>query len=138
MKEDEVPQDVSPNYGGQRKLFYAVDERGDYNGVRSAGWEVETAATQAAIDAVNRQRDDAWARARRGDTAPLEFHMYRRRMDLALLAQTSGVWQWRIRRHFNPRRFARLSPRLLSRYADALGLTIEEIRRLPDNPDTML
>ncbi len=137
MKKEEVPQDPSPNYGGQRKLFYAVDERGDYGGVHSAGWEVETAATQAAIDAVNRQRDDAWARARRGDTAPLEFHMYRRRMDLALLAQTSGLWQWRIRRHFDPRRFARLSPRLLARYAEALGLSVAELQSLPDSSETI-
>ena len=132
-----MPQDLSPNYGGQRKLFYAVDERGDYGGVHSAGWEVETAATQAAIDAVNRQRDDAWIRASRGDTAPLEFHMYRRRMDLALLSQTSGLWQWRIRRHLDPRRFAQLSPRLLARYADALGLTIAELQSLPDSPETI-
>ncbi len=132
-----MPQDLSPTYGGQRKLFYAVDERGDYGGVHSDGWEVETAATQAAIDAVNRLRDDAWARARHGETSPLEFHMYRRRMDLALLAQTSGVWQWRIRRHFDPRRFARLSPRLLARYAEALGLTLAELQSLPASSETL-
>jgi hypothetical protein len=52
-------------------------------------------------------------------------------MDVALLSQVSGIWQWRIRRHFNPQRFAQLSPRLLARYAEALGLTPEQLQTRP-------
>ena len=66
-----------------------------------------------------------------GRTSPLEFHMYDRRMDLALLGQTTGLWRWRIRRHFRPEIFARLKPALLARYADALGLSVDTLRRLP-------
>jgi hypothetical protein len=51
-------------------------------------------------------------------------------MDLALLAQTTGLWRWRIRRHFRPQVFARLSPALRRRYADALGLSLEALGRI--------
>ena len=45
MKVDEVPQETALTYGGVRKLLYAGEERGDYAGVNSAGWEPETYAT---------------------------------------------------------------------------------------------
>lgn len=134
MKQSEVPQDVSPVYIGQRRLLYAVDEQGNYGEAHSAGWEVETEATMAAVREIERQRDDAWVRARRGEAAPLEYHMYRRRMDIALLAQTSGYWQWRVRRHLRPAVFARLSAACLERYAEALGLSVQELQQLPDSP----
>ena len=66
-----------------------------------------------------------------GVSSPLEFWMYERRMDVALLSQTSGFWQWRVRRHLQPDHFAALSPSQLARYADALGLSAEALKRLP-------
>ena len=64
-----------------------------------------------------------------GQTSALEYHMYRVRMDVPLLAQASGIWQWRIRRHFRPAVFARLSPALLATYADAMGLSVEQLKK---------
>jgi len=52
-------------------------------------------------------------------------------MDVALLSQVTGLWQWRIRRHFRPAVFARLPARLLTRYADALGMAPDTLRQLP-------
>jgi hypothetical protein len=57
--------------------------------------------------------------------------MYARRMDVPLLSQVSGIWQWRIRRHFYPQRFERLSTQVLTRYAEALGLNIAQLKGLP-------
>jgi hypothetical protein len=57
--------------------------------------------------------------------------MYERRTDVLLLSQLTGYWQWRIRRHFDPRRFRRLSESQLSRYASALGITTAQLRSLP-------
>lgn len=131
MRTDEVPQDENTALGGHRKAMYAVGPDGRYTLVPSKGWEVEATVTLQAVEAFQRQADDARRRAREGKTSPLEFHMYDRRMDLVLLSQTSGVWRWRIRRHFRPEVFARLRPKLLARYADALGLTVEQLKQLP-------
>jgi hypothetical protein len=62
-------------------------------------------------------------RVRSGQASPLEYHMYRARMDIPLLAQVSGLWQWRVRRHLRPENFRKLSQKLRMRYAEALGLT---------------
>jgi hypothetical protein len=135
MKTDEVPQDPSQTHAGIRKLLYAVNERGEYAGVHSEGWEVENYVTLAAVDELKRQADEALARARAGQASTLEYHMYRRRMDVATLAATTGVWTWRVKRHLTPNGFARLSDKLLQRYASAMGVSADELRRLPTDSD---
>jgi hypothetical protein len=135
MDTSSVPQDPSPTYEGQRKLLYAIDENGEYTGVHSAGWEAETFATLTAVAELDRLREDAWARARAGQTSALEFHMFDRRMELDTLAATTGLWKWRIRRHFDVRRFARLPERILRRYADAMGISVERLRAVPEKID---
>ncbi len=132
MQRREVPQDAERStYGGHRKLVYAVDDAGHYTGVQSQGWEAESEATRLAIEEFETLRDEAWLRAHNGLTSPLEVHMYDRRMDVPLLAGASGIWRWRVRRHFDPSRFARLPRRILQRYAEALGLDVATLTRLP-------
>lgn len=134
MDKQAVPQDASATYGGQRRLVYATDEAGHYEGVQSSGWEAESFATELAVNEMQRLRDDAWRRAREGQTSALEYHMYRNRMDFDTLVMVSGMWRWRIRRHFKPAVYARLSDKVLARYAEAMGVTVAELRQLPDQP----
>jgi hypothetical protein len=134
MEVKSVPQEISPTYGGQRKLLYAVGENGDYTGVQSQGWEPETLATLTAVAELDRLRNEAWQRAASGKTSALEFHMFDRRMELDTLAATTGLWRWRIRRHFKPSVFAQLSFSILTRYADAMGITVEHLRNVPPLP----
>lgn len=130
MRERDVPQEGNATLAGHRKAVYAVGDDGRVRLVASRGWEVEEIVTRQAVQDLERLAREARERALAGLTSPLEVHMYRARMDLALLAQTTGLWRWRIRRHFRPRVFARLSPRLRRRYADALGLSPEALGRI--------
>ena len=134
MNEDDVPQDGISTYGGRRKLFYAVDKAGAYVTVRSSGWEAEAIATGSALDEIERQKADAWRRARSGATSPLEYYMHCRRMDLALLAKATGFSRWRIRRHFRPAVHRRLTDRVLARYGEALGIDVATLRILVERP----
>ena len=134
MDKDDVPQDGIPSYGGRRKLVYAVDREGEYVSVQSSGWEAEAAATGSALDEIERQKTDAWRRALCGTTSPLEYYMLCRRMDLALLSKTSGFPRWRIRRHFRPAVYARLSDRALARYSEALGIDAAILTSLVESP----
>ena len=126
-----MPQDKALALGGQRKLMYAVDDTGDYTGIASAGWEAEDYATIAAVQEIDRLREDALVRARAGKTAPLEYHMYARRMEPATLSQTTGWPEWRVKRHFRPEIFRHLSASMIARYVDALGLTPDQLKTLP-------
>jgi hypothetical protein len=134
VTEDEVPQDGIPTYGGRRKLFYAVDRGGRYISVPSSGWEAEALATSSALDELERLRHEAWQRALAGEASPLEYYMHCRRMDLALLAQTTGFSRWRIKRHFRPAIYEVLSDRVIARYSAALGIDPATLRALAENP----
>jgi hypothetical protein len=112
-----------------------VDDSGAYTEVNSAGWEPETFATVQAVDELNRLRDQALADAKAGKVSPLVFHMYERRMEPATLAAVTGLWAWRVRRHFRPDVFARLPDRILARYAEVMDLPLDRLRSLPEGPD---
>ena len=129
MRDSEVPQEGNSTLGGHRKALYARGEDGKLHIVQSAGWEVEEIVTRQAVDDLLRLTEDARQRVLAGQTSPLEYHMYRVRMDVPLLSQASGIWQWRIRRHFRPAVFAGLSASLLATYADAMGMTVEQLKK---------
>lgn len=136
MNEKDVPQDSSSTYQGQKKLIYAVDDNGQYHGVKSTGWEVESFATQMAVDDLQEQTDDALAQAYRNEVSPLAYHMLRLRFDLSSLAQTTGFFQWQIKRHLNPKIFSTLSNKKLTIYCDVMKLSQDELTSLPKPPST--
>jgi hypothetical protein len=129
MLDSEVPQEGNSTLGGHRKAMYARGTDGKLHIVQSAGWEVEEIVTKQAVDDLLRLTEEARQRVLAGLTSPLEYHMYRVRMDVPLLAQASGIWQWRIRRHFRPAVFAGLSASLLATYADAMGMTVDQLKK---------
>jgi len=131
MDVSDVPQEGNCTLGTHRKALYAKDAAGKMVIVPSCGSEVDETVTMQAVLRMQALADAAKARVLAGQSAPLEYWMCERRMDVALLSQVSGIWQWRIRRHFNPRRFAKLSPHMLARYAEALGLTPEQLQTRP-------
>lgn len=131
MDVSEVPQEGNRTLGHHRKAVYARDSDGRVIIVPSRGSEVDETVTLQAVERMNALAQDARKRVHAQQTSPLEYWMWAKRMDVPLLSQVTGIWQWRIRRHFRPAIFARLSPRLLERYAEALGLSVDALRQLP-------
>ena len=132
MYQNDVPQDNISTYANNTKAIYATDAEGHYNIVASSGWEVEGEATTQALQELKRLADQAYTETAAGKKSPLYFHMYNCRMDLQVLAEATGLFKWRIKRHFRPAIFRSLSPSLLARYGSALGLCPEELCRLPE------
>lgn len=128
MQEHEVPQDNSQTYGGLRKLLYAVDEDGQYTGMPSNGWEVEELVNSMAVQELNELRDQALANFHAGISSPLEYFMYLYRLDLPQLAQATGLFQWRVKRHMRPAIWSKLSDKILTRYSDVFNLSIEQLK----------
>ena len=129
MLDSEVPQEGNSTLGGHRKAMYARGTDGKLHIVQSAGWEVEEIVTRQAVEDLDRLAEDARQRVATGRTSPLEYHMHKARMDVPLLSQVTGLWQWRIRRHFRPDIFRNLSAGLLRRYGDAMGLSVEQLKK---------
>lgn len=130
MRERDVPQEGNATLAGHRKAVYAVGEDGKLRIVASRGWQVEEIVTRQALAELEARAGDARQRALAGLASPLEYHMYRARMDLPMLAEAAGLWRWRVRRHLKAQVFARLPLALKRRYAEALGIAPQALERL--------
>lgn len=131
MNKDDVPQDQSPTYDGLKKLIYAVNKEGHYQGIKSTGWEVESFATEMAVNDLKSQAKKAYQQAKQNQVSPLAYHMAILRFDLISLAQTTGFFQWQIKRHLKPKIFNGLSQKKLQTYADVMKISIENLKVLP-------
>jgi len=134
MKAKDVPQEDSI-LEGHRRACYALDDSGHYTVVPSRGWEVEKIVNGIANADLREELEQVRQRALAGQASPLEYHMQRRQMTPALLAANTGIWSWRVRRHLRPSIFPALKPAVLARYAAALRVTVEELTRVPTQPE---
>jgi hypothetical protein len=130
MDINEVPQD-SLEYKDRdklKKLVYAVGKDGKYTGVGSAGWDPENVATKQAWDAIEEELAETEQEVMAGTKSPVAYFMQKRLMDLPLLAQYVGKWQWQVKRHMKPSVFNKLDNAMLQKYADVFEITVQELR----------
>ena len=131
MKKSDVPQDKSNLESANfRELCYAVDENGEYTTAHTTGWDPKTIALDNAIDEINQRVEDAKNRVQNNLTSPIEYYMEFHKMDLPILASYVGIWQWRVKRHFKPNVFNKLSNKMLQKYADVFEITIDQLKNL--------
>jgi len=132
MKKSDVPQQPNHMYQGETKGIYAVNEDGKLEIAQTSGWDAESAVLEEAVAEINRLAAEALQRVQRGESSPLEYHMYAQRMDLLMLSQAVGRFQWRIKRHFTMKNFAKLTPQQLDLYARVLGITVDQLKVVPN------
>ena len=131
MKKNEVPQDKSNLESVNcKELCYAVDENGDYTTAHSTGWDPKTIALTKAIEDIHERTENAKQRVLNSTTSPIEYYMELHKMDLPILASYVGFWKWRVKRHFIPKVFNKLSQHTLQKYADVFGISIDKLKNI--------
>ena len=128
MEIKDIPQDDSESYHGHLKVIYGTRD-GRYEAGTSSGWQDEAYATEMAVAELDEQTRAAREAVARGEYSPLYYHMFRFRHDETGLATAAGVWKWQLRRHLRPEIFAKLPDKTLQKYADALQISIDELKR---------
>ena len=131
MRKDDVPQDEGL-LGDLRELRYAIDEKGRYVLVKSAGWEPVRVANDQAWDRIRADVADVLDKVRAGALSPLAYRMAMAQMDPGMLAGYAGLYAWQVRRHMKPGPIRRLSPERVRRYAAIFRITPEELCRVPE------
>jgi len=128
MKKNEVPQDAgSLARKNVHELCYAVDENGRYTTVPSRGWEVKTLALNESLELIEERIAATKQAVLEGTLSPIAYYMELNRMDIPLLASYAGIHRWFVKRHFQPKRFKKLNEKTLRKYADAFGITVEQL-----------
>ena len=129
MKKEQVPQDQCKSYDGHKKLMYAVDEQGHYQGVSSSGWEVEGFATEMAVQELNSQVNKMKQALLAGEVSPIAYYLPFFRFDLMSLAHATGFFQWQIKRHMKISVFMKLSPKKLNIYCEVFNISLQELKQ---------
>ncbi len=133
MKVDEVPQDMKYYEGSHvRDINYAVDSDGCYKAVMSCGWDAKNDALDAAWDEVYEECQEVLERIRKGETSALEYHATKNLMTLSLLSDYTGISKRTIKKHCDPKVFASLDDETLGIYAEALRISVEELKKIPE------
>ena len=124
MKKSDIPQDKS-NF---KDLYYAVDDKGNYTTATSTGWNPKIIALDNAMQDIHERSENAKHRVLNGEASPLEYHMEKNKMDVPLLSSYVGFWQWRVKRHFKPSVFKKLSSKVLKKYANVFDISLEHLK----------
>ncbi|MCJ8208150.1 hypothetical protein MUY27_00430 [Mucilaginibacter sp. RS28] len=133
MKKEDVPQDMGSLGKVTREVVYAKDNSGKYVTELSTGWEVKTKALDVAWKDIEERVNAARQKVLNNEASPLLFFMEYRLMDLSILADYTGFWQWQIKRHLKPDVFAQLSDKKLQKYAEAFNVSVNDLKTLNVN-----
>jgi len=131
MKKEDVHQDLLYFKDHViRDCTYAVDEDGRYTPVVSDGWSLKNDAVKAYWDEIHEQCEEVRRRVLAKEVSPLAYYMKKSLQDIGLLSSFSGIPKRRIRKHLKYDEFMTLDEKTLQKYADAMRITVEELKRI--------
>lgn len=133
MKKKEVPQDDANMLDGKlREPCYVVDENGKYVTELSVGWDAKNTVMQQAWDSINEKVEEIKRKVQDGKLSPLAYHMEKNQMDVKLLSKYVGFSRCKVKKHLKPKHFNKLDENNLKKYADALLISVDELKGLND------
>ena len=133
MKKQEVPQDEGLYEGLFEDVCYALDENGNYTVVQSSGWQPKTDALLQAWEVINEKVEQVKQQVLAGELSPIAYFMEKSLMDVKLLADYTDLPKRKVRKHLKPERFNKLEDKILARYAETFGITVEALRNFSIN-----
>jgi hypothetical protein len=133
MRKEDVPQDLLYFKDNVvRDLMYAIDENGLYTSVVSDGWSVKNDALGAVWDDIREQCEEIRHRVLAKEVSPLAYHLKKSLQNVYLLSSYSGVPKRKIRKHLKYDEFTKSDAGTLQKYADALRISVEELKRVDE------
>lgn len=113
-----------------KEVCYATDETGKYTTQLSQGWDVKITALDKAWEEIDDRIKAAQQKVLNGEASPLLFFMEKGLMDIKLLAQYTGFWQWQVKRHLKPDVFKNLSDKKLQKYAAVFNVSVNDLQNM--------
>jgi hypothetical protein len=133
MNKKDVPQDLQYFKNNVvRDLLYAVDENGHYTSVVSDGWSVKNDALEAVWDDIREQCEEVRQQVLAGKVSQLAYHIKKSLLDVGMLSAYSEIPKRKIRKHLKYDEFMKLDENTLQKYADAMHITVEELKRVDE------
>lgn len=129
MKKQDIPQDESNlQSANMTEMLYVTDENNNYTTAQSIGWDAKKAALDESMELIYERIAEAKQNVANGIVSPIIYFMELNKMDLQVLAAYVDKWQWTVKRHAKPNVFKKLSDSTLKKYADAFGISVDELK----------
>jgi len=133
MKKEDVPQDLQYFKGSLlRDYTYAIDENGRYTKVVSDGWSLKNDALTVVWDEIREQCEEIRRQVIAKEVSPLAYYMKKSLMDIGMLSSYSEIPKRKIRKHLQYDEFMELDENTLQKYAEAMRMTVEELKRIDE------
>jgi hypothetical protein len=127
MKQIKIPQEENSTLDGHQKVMYAPNENGKFQ-TFNYGSNVEEYATKLAVEEYEILQKECLENIKKNISSPIEYFMYKNRMDIPTLASVVGFFQFRVKRHLKAKNFVRLNNKILQKYCDVFDITIDELK----------
>ncbi len=129
MPKIEIPQEENSTLDGYKKVMYALDDEGNFNR-QNYGSSTEEFATKTAVEEFEMLVNESLQSIKKGKSSPIEYFMYKNRMDIQTLASIVGFFSFRVKRHLKMKIYLKLDEKVLNRYCEAFGITIKELKEI--------
>lgn len=131
MKVNEVPQDEAFLEEGKiRDLCYVLDDKGKYTKALSKGWAPKNDAIKMAWNVVYEHAEETRKQILEGKLSPIAFYMELNIMNAGILANYMNFSKRKVKRHLKMKGFKNLKPEIIARYAEVLGIDIQDLTRI--------
>lgn len=129
MKKQDLPQDESNlQSASMTEVLYVTDENDNYTTANSIGWDAKKAALEESMELIHERIEEARQKVANNIVSPIIYFMELNKMDIQVLAAYVDKWQWTVKRHAKPNIFKKLSDSTLKKYADAFGISVDELK----------
>jgi hypothetical protein len=130
MEENLNPVYKDDRYGKSRELLYYYDEKGQYNKKVGYHGEPDRVVLQQSWDLFNDRIEEARQKVLSGKASPIVYYMEKILTDPLNLSMMAGISFWKIKLHFKPWFFKRLSEKTLGKYAEAFNVSVEQLKNV--------
>jgi len=127
MKKINIPQEENSTLDGHKKVMYAPNSSGKFQ-TFNYGSNIEEYATKLAVKEYEELQQECLENIKNNISSPIEFYMYKNRMDIPTLASIVGFFQFRVKRHLKAKYFNTLNNKVLQKYADVFDITIDNLK----------
>lgn len=127
MRHIDIPQENNSTLNGQKKVMYGTNEKGEFQRV-NYGSSVEEFATITAVEEYLVLEKESLEEIKKGLASPIQYFMYKNRMDLATLSGVVEMFSFRVKRHLKMKHFKKLNDKILNKYASAFNIKPEELK----------
>jgi hypothetical protein len=131
MEENQNPVYKNKEYGKYREMLYSYSQdSGSFEKNVGFHGEPDRVILQQAWDLFAERIEEARQKVLAGKASPVVYYMEKNLLDPMNLSMMAGIAIWRVKWHFKPSVFRRLSERTLLKYAGAFNITVDQLKKV--------